>query len=157
MLGWALHHLMISTASTFWFSRPIMKCTRQSRRIRSHAKRKASSFVAHDRVTIPIQSPIEIVRCPIHASSIAGSSVLEAERPRLSRDQCLPRLAPLRGATTDMSYRIRGFAGVASGKPTLWNLSSASAGLFVRSDHRFRGRSTFGLGRRQEKAPEAGG
>ena len=44
LLGWALHHLMISTTSTFWFSGPIMKCTRQSRRIRSHAKRKASSF-----------------------------------------------------------------------------------------------------------------
>jgi hypothetical protein len=46
-----LHHLVISTACTFSFSGPVMKCTRHSRRIRPHAKRNASSFVAHDRVT----------------------------------------------------------------------------------------------------------
>jgi hypothetical protein len=98
LLGWALHHLMISTASTFWFSGPIMKCTRQSRRIRSHAKRKASSFRgARSSHNVPIQSPIEIVRCSIHASSIAGSSALEAERPRHRRDQGLCRLGPAAG------------------------------------------------------------
>ena len=47
LLGWALHHLRISTARTFSFAGP----SRHSRRIRPHAKRNASSFVAHDRVT----------------------------------------------------------------------------------------------------------
>ena len=51
LLGWALHHLKISTARTFSFAGPSMKCTRHSRRIRSHANRKASSFVAHDQET----------------------------------------------------------------------------------------------------------
>ena len=82
LLGWASHHLVISTACTFSLSGPIMKCTRHSRRIRPHAKRNASSFVAH----VPIQSLIKIVRCPTHASTIAGSVPdAEGRRPDSAR------------------------------------------------------------------------
>jgi hypothetical protein len=49
LLGWALHHLVISVACTFSFSGPSIKCTGHSRSIRSHAKRNAPSFVVHDR------------------------------------------------------------------------------------------------------------
>jgi hypothetical protein len=64
----------------FW---SVMKSTRHSRRIRPHAKRNASSFVAHERVTMFLfNRPVKIVRCLTHASTVAGS-VPEAEMPRV--------------------------------------------------------------------------